>query len=197
MGLYVDKRWETFRMLCVDPGKHHIGISVHELYTRTGEYKRIDIETLRVASHFQSWTTDNEFNSITDQCLLKIRRHIQDVAEDYDVSFFAYESPFYNPRMPGAYGSLCEVVACCRQAVLDYSPYIYIDCMSPQNVKKGMGAGGTKGKEIMHQKVTGNEELMSVLEYDVSDLTEHCIDSIAVGYNARNTLLAPMEGWDL
>ena len=197
MGLYVDDRWRTFKMLCVDPGKHFLGMSIHELNTRTGAYENIYVETIRTGSMFRACSTDEEFNSLTDRCLLKIRKGVQEAAEEHEIAFFAYESPFYNPMMPAAYGALCEVVAVCRQAVLDYSPYIHIDCMSPQNIKKGMGAGGTKGKEIMHEKVTGNRELMDALRYPVEGLTEHCIDSIAVGYNARKTILAPMEGWKL
>ena len=196
MPLYIDDRYNSFRLLAVDPGKHHLGASVHEINSRTGEYIRIDIETIRMEKLYRSHLTDPEFTSVTDSCLLKIRNHIYDVCNDYDITFFAYESPFYNPRMPGAYGSLCEVVACCRQAALDANPTILIDCMSPQNIKKGMGAGGTKGKEIMLEKVSQNMELMQVLQTPIEELTEHCIDSLAVGLHARNTIIRPMEGWN-
>jgi len=197
MPLYVDDNWKTFNMLCIDPGKHHLGVSVHELNTRTGAYENISIHSIAVDKTYGSRIFDREFVSGTDINLGRIRHHIQQLCYDYDVKALMYEAPFYNRFMPAAYGSLCEVVSCIRQAALDEKPYILIDCMSPQNVKKGMGAGGTKGKEIMYDKVTACEEMMSVLRYPVSSLTEHCIDSLAIGWNARKTILAPMEGWKL
>lgn len=184
-------------MLAIDPGKHYLGISIHELESRTGRYRNIDIATLAVDRSFSPYGLSDEVVSITDRCLSKIRSRVIDIVYEYDISYFAYESPFYNPLMPGAYGSLCEVVSVLRTAVLDANPNILIDSMSPQNIKKGMGAGGTKGKEIMLQKVLGTKEMMDVLSRDPSDLTEHCIDSMAIGYHARNSILAPMEGWNV
>lgn len=197
MGLYLENRDLTFRLLAADPGKHYLGLSVHELCSRTGEYRRIDIETIDVDRTYNRYPLNDECVSVTDNCLMKLRRHVRRVVDYYDVSFFAYEAPFYNPRRPGAYGALCEVVSCLRQAVLDENPNVYIECMSPQNIKKGMGAGGTKGKEIMFEKVLATKELMDALEFPVGDLTEHCIDSLAIGYHARNSILAPQEGWKL
>lgn len=197
MAIYVDRSWDTFKLLAVDPGIHFMGISVHELDSRTGKYINIDVETLALDRAFSYFGTCSETVTITDKNLMKIRDRIMDLVVDYDVNFLAYESPFYNPTRPGAYGSLCGVVSVLRSAALDANPNILIDCMSPQNIKKGMGAGGTKGKEIMFEKVLGTQELMNVLNADQDDLSEHCIDSIAIGYNARNTILAPMEGWKL
>lgn len=197
MGLFVDDRWKTFNMLAIDPGKNHLGTSIHELDSRTGEYRSIEIETIHLHRVFRRRSTDEDYTSVTDACLTKIQDHIEDLVDHYNIAFFAYESPFHNKFRPGAYGPLCEVVSACRMAVIHANPFVFIDSMSPQNIKKGVGAGGTKGKEIMHEKVTANKELMGVLKCPIEDLTEHCIDSIAIGYNARKTILAPMEGWRL
>lgn len=195
MGLYIPERWKTINLLAIDPGKHYIGISILELDARTGYCERIDIETIDVDRTFRDFDYDNEYLSNSDLCLTKIRRQIRSVLRRYDISYLGYESPFYNPRMPDAYGSLCEVVALIRHTVIDHDPYIRISCLSPQSVKKGMGAAGVKGKEIMLEKLKQNEELMTALVEPVDELTEHCVDSIAVGYAIRNTHLAPMEGW--
>lgn len=195
MGLYIDPRYRSFNMLAIDPGKHHLGASIHTLDVRTGDYLNIKVHSINVDRHGCRFELDDEYTSITDRCIDKVSRHVTDLILDYDVCFLAYESPFYNPSRPAAYGSLCEIVSCIRLAAIRARSNILIDCMSPQNIKKGMGAGGTKGKEIMFEKVLGTSELMDVLEDDRDSLTEHCIDSIAIGYNARNTILSPMEGW--
>lgn len=197
MGLYIEPQWETFHLLAMDPGKRFAGLSIHELETRTGKYRNIYIETMEVDRCFNPVGLSDEVVSLTDRAIMKIRRNIMDIVDDYNICFFAYEEPFYNPRMPFAYGSLKEVAGCIRQAVLDANPNVYIASMSPQNIKKGMGAGGTKGKDIMFEKVLGTKEMMDVLHAHPDDLTEHCVDSLAIGYNARNTILAPMEGWKL
>lgn len=197
MGLHIGDHYRTFRMLAIDPGKHFLGASIHEIDARTGRYIQLGIETLKVDKAFNPKGLSEEAASVTDRCLMKIRHHVFDLVDLHRVDFLAYESPFYNPRMPGAYGSLCEVVACIRQAALDANHSILIESMAPQHVKKGMGAGGTKGKEIMFEKVLATKELIDALMDPLEDLTEHCIDSMAIGYHARNTVLAEMEGWKL
>lgn len=197
MGLYIEPRWETFNLLAMDPGKRFVGLSVHELETRTGKYRNIFIETLNVERTFNPVGLSDDVVCLSDRALMKIRHNVMDLVDEYEIAFFAFEEPFYNPRRPFAYGSLKEVTACVRQSVLEANPNVYIESMSPQNIKKGMGAGGTKGKDIMFEKVLANEEMMKVLRAHPDDLTEHCIDSMAIGYNARNSILAPQEGWDL
>lgn len=182
-------------MLAIDPGLHLLGASVHILNSRTGLYEKVYIESINVDRTFRRSLTDDNYRSEKESCLLKIYDHVYDVCKHYDITFLAHEEPFNNPNRPGAYGPLRDACATIRRAAIDACPSVLIDSMSPQNIKKGVGAGGTKGKEIMREKVLAVPELMNVLERHPDDLTEDCIDSLAIGYNARNTLLAPMEGW--
>lgn len=195
MGLYDSDRYQRINMLAIDPGLHLLGASIHVLNSRTGAYEKVYIESINVDRTFRRTLTDISYRNEQDSCLLKIYDHIFDLVKYYDIGFLAHEEPFNNPMRPGAYGPLKSVVATARRAAIDACPTILIDAMSPQNIKKGVGAGGTKGKEIMREKVLAIPELMDVLERHPDDLTEDCIDSLAIGYNARNTLLAPMEGW--
>lgn len=195
MGLYDSDRYRRINMLAVDPGLHYLGLSIHTLNSRTGDYERVNIETINVDRTFRRTLTDSSYRSEQDSCLLKIYDHIYDVCRHYDVTFLAYEEPFNNPMRPGAYGPLRDVTATARRAAINACPSVLIDSMRPQAVKKGVGAGGTKGKEIMREKVLVIPELMDVLECHPDDLTEDCVDSLAIGYTARNILLAPMEGW--
>lgn len=195
MGLYDSDRYQRVNLLAIDPGLHLLGVSVHVLNSRSGAYEKVYIESINVDRTFRRRLTDDSYRSEQDSCLLKIYDHIYDVCRHYDISFLAHEEPFNNPMRPGAYGPLKSTTATVRHAAMAACPSILIDAMSPQNIKKGVGAGGTKGKEIMREKVLAIPELMNVLECHPDDLTEDCIDSLAIGYNARNTLLAPMEGW--
>lgn len=193
--LYIPEHYKTFTFMAVDPGVNNLGVAIFEIATRTGEILNISIESIVTDKLYGHYGMDREFVCDRDIKLWKIGDCIERLCDIYNICAFVNESPFYNKLMPAAYGSLNEVVYACRKAVRCYNPYTYIDSISPQGVKKGVGAAGQKGKEIMKDKVFAIRELMDSLDYHPLDLSEHDIDAMAVGYTYRNTVLKAQEGW--
>jgi len=181
--------------MCVDPGLGNVGVSIFEVQTRTGLIESIDIESFCTDKLYPRYGLDMDYTAERHIRLRKIRDRFYDIAMEYRPSYFIHESPFYNPRRPNAYAALVEALSQMREGVLEANRYTYIEPISPQAVKKGVGAGGSKGKEIMMERVFQISEMMDVLNYDRDELTEHCIDSMAVGWTGIRTVIRHQEGW--
>lgn len=190
-----DKYYGTFNMLNIDPGFNNLGVSIFEVDTRSGRINKIIIESI-VTDKAPSFSGYSE--EYVPERLYKLRKiydNVRELCSYYRPAILAHETPFYNPRMPAAFGSLVEVLTAVKNAVLDDNSNIYIEGISPQSVKKGVGAAGKKGKDIMFEHVLAIPELRDVLDSPIESLTEHCIDSMAVGWTVLNSILVPQEGW--
>lgn len=92
------------------------------------------------------------------------------------------ESPFYNPRMPNAFGSLTELVAAFRLTLSEFSVNIPFLVYAPQQVKQSFKRSGQVGKLVMKEALANLPYLTSKLTVPIEVLDEHSIDSVAVGY---------------
>lgn len=93
------------------------------------------------------------------------------------------ESPFYNPRMPGAYGALVEVICGIRNAVIRYSDVKPLYKVDPSSVKQAIGAKGNADKNAVRDYVSKIPELINNLDNPLCSLDEHSIDAMAVAYH--------------
>lgn len=93
------------------------------------------------------------------------------------------ESPFYNPRMPGAYGALVEVICAIRNAVIRYSDTKPLYKVDPSSVKQAIGAKGNSDKEIVRKSIAQIPEIINALDRPLHILDEHSIDATAVAYH--------------
>lgn len=195
MALYIDPRYDSFWMMCIDPGYNHLGIVMMLIETRTGRIMRIMVESIITDKTPSFSGFDRHYVTERAYKLRKIYDWIYRLCELYNPDVLAHETPFFNPKMPAAFGSLTEVCMAVKDAVLDYNSNTIIEGLSPQSVKMAVGAAGKKGKEIMTEKVLGIAEIRNVLEFPEESLTEHCIDAMAVGYAVKTTILKEMEDW--
>lgn len=190
-----DEYYSTFNMICVDPGFNNLGVSIFKIETRTGRILDIQIETI-VTDKAPSYSGFSD--EYVPERLFKLRKiydNFKTLCRHYNPAILAHETPFYNPRMPAAFGSLVEVLDAVKNATLNWNSNIYIEGLSPQSVKKGVGAAGKKGKDVMMDAVLSIPEIKDVIDFPLDELTEHCIDSMAVGWTVRNSILVPQEGW--
>lgn len=179
----------------IDPGLGMIGVSIFDVRTRTGIIENIEIETFSSEGIRDHRGIDPLHTGERYLKLKKIYNRINDLCHHYRPAIVFHESPFYNRFRPNAYEVLVEALLEIRSAIFDYNRDTYIERIAPQAVKKGIGAGGTKGKEIIMEKVFEIPALMDVLNYPKEELTEHCIDSMAIGYTGLRTILGPQENW--
>lgn len=191
-----DRHYASFRMGCIDPGFNNLGVTVWDVNSRTGKINWIEVETMVVDKRPSRSGLDVEYVGERRYKLRKIHENWLELCREYRIDVVCHETPFYNPRMPNAFASLVEVLAEIKNSTLRYCPTMQIIGLSPQSVKKGVGASGQKGKDIMFDKVTAIPEIMKALgDYPIDELTEHCIDSMAVGWTTLTTILKPQENW--
>ena len=167
-------------MLSLDPGIAFTGISIND----TSEGFRV-VET-HIVKNNRTFTPEEKVIEKSQGPravkLLAIINKFKSLLEDFNIEMIVIEAPFYNALTPQAYGSLLEVVFGLKYSVLVPMDLKY-RLIEPTLVKKLFTSHGMAKKEMMKQflisKIATGEIKM---DKPVESLTEHEIDSIAVGY---------------
>ena len=167
-------------MLSLDPGIAFTGISIND----TSEGFRV-VET-HIVKNNRTFTPEEKVIEKSQGPravkLLAIINKFKSLLEDFNIEMIVIEAPFYNALTPQAYGSLLEVVFGLKYSVLVPMDLKY-RLIEPTLVKKLFTSHGMAKKEMMKQflisKIATGEIKM---DKPVESLTEHEIDSIAIGY---------------
>ena len=166
--------------LSLDPGIAFTGISIND----TSEGFRV-VET-HIVKNNRAFTPDEKVIEKSQGPravkLLAIINKFKSLLERFNIEMIVIEAPFYNALTPQAYGSLLEVVFGLKYSVLVPMDLKY-RLIEPTLVKKLFTSHGMAKKEMMKQflisKIATGEIKM---DKPVESLTEHEIDSIAIGY---------------
>lgn len=167
-------------MLSLDPGIAFTGISIND----TSEGFRV-VET-HIVKNNRAFTPEEKVIEKSQGPravkLLAIINKFKSLLEDFNIEMIVIEAPFYNALTPQAYGSLLEVVFGLKYSVLVPMDLKY-RLIEPTLVKRLFTSHGMAKKEMMKQflisKIATGEIKM---DKPVESLTEHEIDSIAIGY---------------
>ena len=180
--LVIPENYRESKLMSIDPGLNSTGVSIWTLDFFNFEIKEIEAFTLcnnklRSASFFDDYRfTDRKIK------LERLSKAIRYLTTQYAPNQVACESPFFNRLMPVAYGSLTETLTTIKESIYETNPNITFTLLEPLLVKKTVGAGFTKGKVDVKLSVSKISEIMDNLISDYSDLDEHSIDSLAIGY---------------
>ena len=166
--------------LSLDPGIAFTGISIND----TSEGFRV-VET-HIIKNNRAFTPEEKVIEKSQGPravkLLAIINKFKSLLERFNIEMIVIEAPFYNALTPQAYGSLLEVVFGLKYSVLVPMDLKY-RLIEPTLVKKLFTSHGMAKKEMMKQflisKIATGEIKM---DKPVESLTEHEIDSIAIGY---------------
>lgn len=167
-------------VLSLDPGIAFTGISIND----TSEGFRV-VET-HIVKNNRAFTPEEKVIEKSQGPravkLLAIINKFKSLLERFNIEMIVIEAPFYNALTPQAYGSLLEVVFGLKYSVLVPMDLKY-RLIEPTLVKKLFTSHGMAKKEMMKQflisKIATGEIKM---DKPVESLTEHEIDSIAIGY---------------
>lgn len=109
---------------------------------------------------------------------------IEIIEENPDIKFIAIEAPFFNRMRPAAFESLLEVVFVVKYKVA-VPRSLDLVLVAPMLVKKHWTDKGNAKKEMMLSELEKRvKEGSVILPRPIETLTEHEIDSIAVGYTS-------------
>lgn len=176
----MDQEQSIFRILSIDPGSETIGYSVMD----------IDNHSKKIL-HITAWTiTGSKLVTLSELAAInhgarfaRIRAHSQmliKILAQYEPSYVAIETPYYNPRRPGAFEVLVEVLAMIRNTIFDWNPWITIELTDPATIKKKIGVSGKSGdKQAVRNALS---DILTVGSFITPELDEHAVDAIAVGF---------------
>lgn len=170
-------------IISIDPGVTNCGVSRLEM--KGNKLHIIEKRNIRGTRKLRG-----EHKEVGDQYgdrTAKVLRIMEELIEILDahpeIKTIAIEEPFFNRKMPNAFKSLLEVVIPIRYEIA-VPRGLDLALIAPKEAKMfWAGKGNVKGKEPMEEaldKKVKNGEVVFEFEYD--KLTEHEIDSFAIGY---------------
>lgn len=181
-----------FTIAAIDPGSRFLGFSILHVDPRTLKILSSEAWTVQVLKliredHPMSLQYGHRYarlNELGTDLVSRFNYH----RPDYIVS----ESAYYNPRTPGAYGPLIECIQTERDAVVEYNPLMPLNIIEPSAIKAAIGVSGRAKKEPVLERV-----LQLPLNYigraPMRQLSEHAIDSLAIGYAFYLSLLKELK----
>jgi len=189
--LIAPDHFRHFSWVGIDPGLSKCGISVFKMTDRqldSIEAFTLVTDQLNIYSSYQE-EQHTERHIRLNRLSLAYREVLFRVAP----ALVCCESPFYNPKMPSAFGSLTEIITVLRLETNQYNLIVPFILYSPQEVKKTFSRSGKVGKLVMREALEKDDILTDKLITPLYSLDEHGVDAIAVGY----TLLLDQFNWRL
>lgn len=174
------KNENHFNLIGIDPGSDKLGIA----------NLKVDLDSLEIIE--STATTIIASKLVSDQSFLaqihsyrtariyKLKEELLKYFNKLQPSIISCESPFFNPRRPGAFQPLVEVLAMIKDAVIEYDIWQPLFLIDPSSIKNSVKASGNADKDKMKLAVIALGDIH--FDGDVSKLDEHSIDALAVAY---------------
>lgn len=173
----------SIRIMGIDPGTKNLGLSLGVCDFNSPKYLVVHGETFDI--EYLTYKTNGyltEFHSRNIAMYTSVYNLITQMVNDMQPDLVICEAPYMDKRFPLSYMLLSLCSQAVQQAVKDYSIFIPFEFIDPASAKKGVGAKGNNGdKELMRNAVLSNPYIAG--QFDLTQLDEHAIDSIAIGYN--------------
>lgn len=168
-------------ILSIDPGINYCGLSVLTL-----ESGVLNIKETKLIKNVRKFTEDEKtiekkYDNKTVK-VLTILNEVRSIIDKYEIEEIVIEAPFYNALTPMAYGSLLEVIFSIKYTIAVPNSYT-LKLIEPLLVKKFFANNSLASKQIIKEFLVNKISLGSiVLNKSIEELSEHEIDSIAIGF---------------
>ena len=168
------------KFINLDPGVNHLGISVVEM----GE--SFNVVMCHLVNNNRTFTKEEKASEIEIGSrgvkVLNIVRKLNEVVDEYGIKDIIIEAPFYSALTPVAYGSLLEVIMAIKYTLI-IPRGLTLTLIEPTVIKRVFTNKGNANKLVMREFLTSRVASGEIgLSYNIDNLSEHEIDSIAVGY---------------
>lgn len=172
--------------LSIDPGLNFCGISIitfKKTDNENGEFRVVDTILVKNARKFTDAekVIESKFGNRTVK-VLSIINAIRWLLDKFEIDGIVIEAPFYNALTPMAYGSLLEIIFAIKYSLVADSD-LKFKLIEPLAIKKVFTNISQATKEQMKKFLIAKISDGSILlNKDPECLSEHEIDSIAVGF---------------
>ncbi len=182
MLLFIPKQYNTARLLAIDPGSKTMGVSLLEFDFDTRENWVLDSFTIDADRRVGTISYVSDYHGDRATKLLTHHRALKRLLEEWEPDAVVSESP-YMGRFPQAFEALTDTMNVIRSAVREYNMFLHLHKFDPATVKTAVGVSGKSGdKEAIRRALQGLPDLRFTESVLLSELDEHSVDSIAVGY---------------
>lgn len=170
-------------IISIDPGINNCGLSVIDIAQQFTVKESILVKGARKFTEPEK-AVEVVYGNRTVK-VQAILAKIEELLVKYpDVTMFSIEAPFYNSLTPMAYGSLLEVIMAIKYACI-IKHKLQFKLIEPMLVKKFFAKNHMAKKEHMRQFLISriaNGDIVMVPGIEVDNMSEHEIDSVAVGF---------------
>lgn len=168
--------------LSIDPGLNNLGLTVFSTEPKFHIHYTKNISNIRKLTPEEK-EVEKKYDLRTVK-VLSIQRQIEEILSQFNITHVIFEAPFFHALTPNAFGSLLEVI----QAV-KYNCFvpkdITVQLIEPTVIKSIFTKEGFANKNMMrlifNNKIV-EQEITIEDGIDLALLTEHQVDSIAIGY---------------
>lgn len=174
---------ESIVIVGIDPGTDSLGFSIIECHP-SGEILSTNAFTFR-GKKIEGY--DKNLEKVHTARMARLFSHRQNLIKlfhDFKPNIVASETPYFNPRTPGAYGPLVETLWCIREALWSYKQTLSLVEVEPRVVKQAIDVKKVKGKDYMREGLTVFKDILKLSEQQISEMSEHAVDATAVAYAA-------------
>ena len=181
---------DTYTIIGIDPG-NNLGIGILHIDSITNEIVGIESRTYILDTYVREET----FNVLLERCS-RLRELVIGLVMEYRPLMFCIESSFMNSRFPKSVIQLSQYVGTIELAIRNTNLWCKILKVPPKYIKARCGAGGSAGKDEMRDNLQAIPAIAK--KVDLSAITEHGIDSLAMAYVAYLEILdQPYLLWSL
>ena len=169
-------------IISIDPGINNCGISVIDISTQFEVKESILVKNARKFTEPEK-AVETVYGNRTVKVQAIINKLEELLVKYPDVTMLTIEAPFYNALTPMAYGSLLEVIFAVKYDFI-IKHNLQFKLIEPLLVKKHFAKDHKAKKEHMRAFLITRKKDGSVVmpTIEVDDMSEHEIDSVAVGF---------------
>lgn len=207
----LEERVVGCKLISIDPGTTNLGLSIYTINPYTYEILDIEPYTLNLA---KLETKDNLLTDVHEDRYVRLnalKNFLEVLFPEVNPAYVCCEAAFFSVRTVTAYGPLIETIQTIRMALIEFDPLIPLVTFSPTEAKSAVGvkrdkvkkAAKLKGVNKMAQKdavlvaVKAIPEITKHLSRERLDrLTDHAVDSIAIGFTGILKLRSNLEWKD-
>ena len=173
---------QYFILIGIDPGTDKLGFAYFKVQIETLEILESQAMTFTATKMVRDDSWLALMHSYRTARIAKLKEVLLKKFNNLQPSVIACESPFFNPRRPGAFQPLVEILDAIKNTVIDYSVWQPLFMIDPSSIKNSVKAPGNADKDKMKVCVLALDDLKYSGDTPLDQLDEHSIDALAVCY---------------
>lgn len=180
-----------YTIVGIDPGTTNTGVAVMVIDN--------SLQVLSIKPYLLSIAPYNIYNmnyeNYTER-LFNISARVSNLLHAVRPEHIAVETPFYNSLRPAAYGPLSELLYALKCCITNYDASVTSMLYTPSQIKTTVKSNAIGSKEDMLVTMLSIPEVVSKLNVDLNNITDHEVDAIAIAYT-HLTVLRECPEWVL